>query len=190
MRAESHIQNTACGDGSHHADEVAHAHPGGGGDDEGLPAGDGAAVDAAALGGHPQHFGEQADGQKPGADGEIDAGGDQKQHQQGKAHASSARKGNGDQIAPEKGAGSGDEVHDKVHEKQPPDVVMGRKTARRQRTYAGDYISLKRKIRRMLFHCTMPAAGFQPLFPFSLFFCDGQSGSPVKRRRKQEGFWR
>ena len=124
-----HRSGAAGGDGRHHADEVAHAHPGGGGDDEGLPAGDGAAVSAALFRRHPQHFGKQADWQKAGAEREIDAGGDEQQYQQGKAHAPAAGQGQRDEITPQKSADGGDQVYDDMHVKGPPEIVMRRKAS-------------------------------------------------------------
>ena len=63
----------------------------------------------------PDHFREQADLQKPGADSEINARGDQQQHQQGQPQTAAAGQGNGHQVAPEPIVYGGNKIHDGIH---------------------------------------------------------------------------
>ena len=47
-----------------------------------------------------QHLGKQSKREKTGADGKINAGGDQHQHQQRNTHGTTAGQRNRDEIAP------------------------------------------------------------------------------------------
>ena len=110
-----HRPRAAGGYGRHHADQVAHAHPGGGGHDEGLDAGDGRAVFGAFFRRHPEHLREHTDGEEPGPDGEINSSGDEHQHQQGNPQRPASRQGDGKQVAPEQVVCGGDGVYNELH---------------------------------------------------------------------------
>ena len=106
-----HRACAACGNRGHNAHHVAHAHAGGGGDDQGLEAGEGVLLLAVLLfNGQADHLREEADQDKTGADGKVDTGRDQDQNQQGNADGTAAGQSQGEQIAPQEAHDSGDQI--------------------------------------------------------------------------------
>ena len=90
----------AGGDPRDDAAQVAHAHARGGGDDQGLHAGDRLAVLLALFKRDAHHLRQHAQAHEARAQGEVNARGHQKQNDQRKAQAAAARQRNGDEIAP------------------------------------------------------------------------------------------
>ena len=104
------------GNGCHHPDQVAHAHPGGGGNNEGLDAGDGAPLPVGPLfRRRPKHLREQPDGQHPGADGKKDARGDEQRNQQRYTQRPAPRQGDYKEVAPQQVVGGGDGIGNWFH---------------------------------------------------------------------------
>ena len=104
-----HRARTAGGHSSHHAHQIAHAHPGGGGDDQGLERGKPAGAGLLLFAHGGDHIPEQAHRQQPGAEGEPDACREQQHHHKGDADA--AGNGQGEQIAPQKAIDRFDKIY-------------------------------------------------------------------------------
>ena len=108
-----HRARPAGGDGRHDADEVSHAHPGGGGDDQGLHAGDGVLVRAPfILQRDPDHFREKAEREAPRPYGQIDSRRNQDENQQGKPQRAAAGQRDFNQIPPEQMVKKRNDIHD------------------------------------------------------------------------------
>src|SRR5699024_5143564 len=91
------------GDGGHHAHQISHTHPGGGGNNQSLNAGDGVLIgNILFFHGDPQHFRKHAEGKEAGPDGEINAGGNQYDYQERKPQRAAPGQGDGDNISPQK----------------------------------------------------------------------------------------
>ena len=87
-----HRTGTACRNSGHHAHQIAHAHAGGGGNDQRLEGGK--AVPALLFLAHGgDHIPEQPHRQKTGAAGEPDARREQQHHHEGNADAAAQRDG-------------------------------------------------------------------------------------------------
>ena len=105
-----HRARAAGGDRRDDADQIAHAHARGGGDDERLHAGEGGMAARPLFHGNPRHCGQQAHGQKARAEGEVCAGGHQQHDQQRKAQRAAARQGERDEIVPQQGVDGADQL--------------------------------------------------------------------------------
>ena len=93
-----HCARAACGNSGHHAHKVAHANPGGGGDNQRLKGGK-PARRLLFLTHCADHIPEQAYRQQPGAQGKADTGCKQQHHHKGDTNA--ARHRQGEQVAPQ-----------------------------------------------------------------------------------------
>ena len=103
-----HRARTACGNSGHHAHQIAHAHAGGGGNDQGLERGK--TVPALLFLTHGgDHIPEQPHRQKTGAAGEPDARRKQQHHHKRDADAAAQRKD--EQIAPQKAIDGFDKIY-------------------------------------------------------------------------------
>ena len=103
-----HRTGTACRNSGHHAHQIAHAHAGGGGNDQRLEGGK--AVPALLFLAHGgDHIPEQPHRQKTGAAGEPDARREQQHHHEGNADAAAQR--DGEQVAPQKAIDGFDKIY-------------------------------------------------------------------------------